>query len=335
MAKRWNILVPTGEYPHPSGVTQVIDDRAVTAMADSFDPVNGVHVDRDHYSDMTDEQREKVKEVLGDSGYDFPSSALAWVMEVRPTAKGLEGVISPTALENNDLVDGAYKFLSPVFLKADCEEVGPGRVRPMRLAKLAATNENNIPMPPLMLNKNKQEMLVGPSVSYHNRTTENQVDYKALLLSILGLPSDAEDSAIEEAMTGMKNAAEENAELKQEKERATATIEEMQNRLVTYEKDEMDRKVSSALAEFKDVIRNREVVEASLRNSFDSTVAALRALKPATLLNRTSGSEPDGGEDVRAKRDSYIEEVALKNRCTTRAQAWEIAQRTRPELFIN
>ena len=42
------------------------------------------------------------------------------------------------------VVGGRYRFLSPVWAKSDCEDLGNDRLRPVRLLNAAVTNDPNL-----------------------------------------------------------------------------------------------------------------------------------------------------------------------------------------------
>ncbi len=328
MAKAWHLIVPVGEFPHPKGVVQVIDRASVDAMAHAFDPSRKVLVDFDHYSDLTNDQRDAVKaaKVL------LPSDAAGWVTAVRATAKGLAGEIDFTPAGDAALGNRSYRFLSPVFLGRDVESDGEGRVRPLRLAKVGLTNEPNMTAIPALANRGEDEQLIGPAVDcMANRMDKEQgekMDYKAKLCNALNLdPAKATDEEIDAAITARKAKDDESAA-------KVAEGEEMANRVKKLESAALKVRVDAALSEHAGVIANRADIESALTADFDGTIKTLRALKLATLPNRADGDLPDG--DIAAKdaaRTKFIEEVKLSNRCATNAQAWEIAQRHKPELF--
>jgi phage I-like protein len=111
MKTAMQMLVPVGDFPHPSGVTQVIDQAAVQAMAAAFSPERRILVDRDHYSDLTNTDREKLQKM----GIKLSSEAAGWISAVDPRADGLWGTIDLTPDGARDVAAGNFRFLSPVF----------------------------------------------------------------------------------------------------------------------------------------------------------------------------------------------------------------------------
>jgi hypothetical protein len=131
----WFLAVPAGEFPHAeSGQVQVIDREAIERMDFRFkQDRKDLVVDRDHFH------------------YDSTrsSEASGWIVNTRPTPKGLEVQIRWTDLGEVDLSNGRYRYCSPVFLAGDVEKLGGNRIRPFRLDSLGLTNQPNIPMAPL------------------------------------------------------------------------------------------------------------------------------------------------------------------------------------------
>ena len=81
---KMHMLVPVGEFPHPSGVVQVIDQAAVVGMSKAFDPSRKVLVDRDHYSDLTNTERAKLAEM----GIQLSSEAAGWISDLENRGGG-------------------------------------------------------------------------------------------------------------------------------------------------------------------------------------------------------------------------------------------------------
>ncbi len=163
-ADGWYQVAPLGEFAHAqAGVVQVVDAEACAAMANRFQEESsganfaGLLVDFDHFS-LDGEKR---------------SEAAGWItaLEARGTgasgqASGANGEVSTTKVTKNTKVGeegaglfakirwsdvgeeavkgGRYRFLSPVWNRADCVDLGGGRVRPVRLLNAAVTNDPNL-----------------------------------------------------------------------------------------------------------------------------------------------------------------------------------------------
>lgn len=129
----WVHVVPRGEYPHrDSGKVQVIDDRAFEQMMERFlreaarPNFSGLLVDQDHFS------------------YDksHPSSAYGWAKELDLRSDGLWARIEFTDEGESAVRNRRYKFVSPVF--GETENLGNGRLRPVRLETIGFTNAPNM-----------------------------------------------------------------------------------------------------------------------------------------------------------------------------------------------
>ena len=132
----WVHVTPCGEFPHAgAGVTQVVDREACHRIAAEFggrkeDPnFPGVLVDFDHFSLDTDKSSEAAGWITGLEARDTG----LWA-RVRWSDSGLAAVKG-----------GRFRLVSPVFpAPADCEDLGGGRIRPVKLVSVALTNEPNI-----------------------------------------------------------------------------------------------------------------------------------------------------------------------------------------------
>jgi len=138
----WYQLAPLGEFPHggPStgsgqaGIVQVIDAEACEAMASRFQAdaavanFAGLLVDFDHFS-LDDRAR---------------SEAAGWIVNVEGRDTGLWANIRWSDLGEEAVKGGRYRFLSPVWARSDCFDLGNGRVRPVRLMNAAVTNDPNL-----------------------------------------------------------------------------------------------------------------------------------------------------------------------------------------------
>jgi len=133
-------LVPFGEYPHVSGAVQVIDRESVASMVETFAASRGVLVDVDHYSELGT----AVADAVDSLGVELPTEAAGWVRSVRAGADGLYGDVDWTDMGEGAVTSKRYRFLSPVWRYSDLVQLGDGRVRPLKLAKVGITNMPNI-----------------------------------------------------------------------------------------------------------------------------------------------------------------------------------------------
>lgn len=136
----WYQIEVTGE--HSAGKTrdgkprrQVIDDAALQSIVDRFqaekaaagEAWGGMLVDLDHHSHDLDKTTE----------------AQAWLQDVEIRDGQLYGRLDLTDLGEASIRNKRVKWFSTEYDPADLEELGEGRVRPLRLAGLALTNRPN------------------------------------------------------------------------------------------------------------------------------------------------------------------------------------------------
>ena len=134
-ADGWYQVAPFGEFAHAqAGLTQVVDADACTAMANRFAEeakapnFAGLLVDFDHFS-LDGEKR---------------SEAAGWITALENRDGGLFAKIRWSDIGESAVKGGRYRFLSPVWNRADCVDLGGGRVRPVRLLNAAVTNDPNL-----------------------------------------------------------------------------------------------------------------------------------------------------------------------------------------------
>lgn len=301
------LLVPKGEYPHPSGLVQVVDDDAINSMVESFPSGQKLLFDFDHYSDLTNEQRE----AIDGAHILLPSVAAGWVTKVEPRADGLYGDVDWTPDGSTALRNRSYRFRSPVFPRSGIEVIGEGRVRPRTLSKVALTNEPNMRGMPSLANRGNAEEddLSGPSVENTANVIEAKpeekktMDYKAALLAFLNLPADATDEQIGKAISAKK---ESDSAMANQVEVAKDEKTALENRAVAAEaeletlaKQALSVKIDATLKKHEGVIANRGDVEAALTKDFEGTLKVLQGLK--ALPNRADGELPGSHEEDKSK----------------------------------
>jgi hypothetical protein len=134
-ADGWYQVAPLGEFAHAqAGLTQVVDSESCQAMANRFAEeakapnFAGLLVDFDHFS-LDGEKR---------------SEAAGWITALENRDGGLFAKIRWSDVGESAVKGGRYRFLSPVWNRADCVDLGGGRVRPVRLLNAAVTNDPNL-----------------------------------------------------------------------------------------------------------------------------------------------------------------------------------------------
>ena len=142
-ADGWHQLAPLGEFPHSAaGIVQVIDAVACTLMVAAFENARatsgnfpGLLIDFDHFS-LDAEKRSEAAGWITDLKFCPPSSG--------NNPAGLFASIRWSDTGEAAVKGGRYRFLSPVWAKTDCEDLGGDRFRPVRLLNAAVTNDPNL-----------------------------------------------------------------------------------------------------------------------------------------------------------------------------------------------
>ena len=159
------------------------------------------------------------------------------------------------------------------------------------------------------------------------------MDYKKILLKLLGLSDDAADDAITAAADAMPGAM-------KQTETELATVK---NRLQVLETETLTTEAKAFVAKHADVIKDPAKIENAYVQNKASTIALIEAIKPANeqkkpliVLNR-GGSTPAANEqvdsrDLAAKQRKAIATVKNREKCNNE-RAFVIAQEEHPELF--
>ena len=309
-------IAPLGEFAHAAaGVVQVLDTEACTAMAARFaaDAATpnfpGLLIDFDHLS-MDSTQR---------------SEAAGWIVALearcqtadqdgaaggrRPTAEdfGLWAQIRWSDVGEEAVKGGRYRFLSPVWSRSDCVELGVDpasgwpRMRPVRLLNAAVTNDPNLKgMRPL---SNSGQMAVdgGPGIvrgesvdsRAFNRGTQSHGEriMKSViekLLNHLGLAADATEAVVLEklgtlpAVTVVTELQNSLRDLQTKHDALVATLKTVEGELV-----------NRHLAEFEGIVteKSRDFWAAELISNRAGALTALAEL--ASLRDAGGNAEPE------------------------------------------
>lgn len=326
----WFHLVPMGEFPHTSGVVQVIDAKATGAMLNRFtsDKASpnfpGLLVDFDHFSDST----------------EHASEAAGWVDDLDNRGDGIWGHIRWSDSGEAAVKGGRYRLVSPVFNARDAEPItnAAKKLRPLRLVKVAITNDPNLKgMVPL---SNRD----GASAPAANPTNKMKT-----IATKLGLSAEASEDAILAAVTQILNRAD-GAEAKV----AFLTKENgiLTNRVTEQDSEHIETELTARgiegdrrtrLTPILAAMKNRNERVEFLDEVFgeiedEGGVTTTPSGKP--VLNRGAARTPapkrgGKGEDAQSlasKAEAAVQEIKLANRCTY-TEATNIAMRTKPELF--
>lgn len=178
----WMHVCPIGEHAWTSAdgkerIVQIIDNDACAAMAASYPlSVPNSRIDIDHES-MDAEKR---------------TAAVGWgrKAEVRDDGLWVQVEWNP---EGRDLIENKiYKFNSPCFPREGLVDLGNGRMRVTKLGVIALTNDPNLRGQKPLTNRRSES-------ANPNTKPANTMDYKAMLLKLLGLPPEATDEQISAA----------------------------------------------------------------------------------------------------------------------------------------
>lgn len=288
-ADGWYHIASLGDFPHKqSGLVQVLDATAIAAMVNRFnadkeragEKFPGVLIDQDHFSLDTDK----------------PTTAYGWIQELSNRADGLWAQIKWTDVGEAAVKGGSYRFLSPVWNREDCEDLGNDRVRPMRIRNAAVTNDPNLKGLTPMSNRDgcdaKEKQNMKNIAAKLGMANSDQADEKSVLEQIDAL------------LAKIKS-----YEMKEDNEA------KLTNRVKELETAALGALVEKDLVEFAGVIVNRDEAKAQLMANRDGTLKAWRALKVAALPNRGDGQQPaNDGAHSDGKTADEVKAEAIRNR---------------------
>ncbi len=278
-------IAPLGEFPHAcAGVMQVIDQEACVAMAARFAAdaavanFAGLLIDFDHFSMQGGQRSEAAGWIVGLEARAGSGKGQAVSAEGDPhpsplpsqgEGAGLWAQIRWSDLGEEAVEGGRYRFLSPVWAREDCVELGMDgatgypRMRPVRLLNAAVTNDPNLRgMRPLSNSGQKPEVRsqkdektgTGDAAGVEKRLSCGDTrdegkgaNMKAViekLVNHLGLAADAVEAVILEKMAGMP---------------ALTAVAELQNSL-TAARTELDA-LKAAMKGVEDELVNRHLAE--------------------------------------------------------------------------
>jgi phage I-like protein len=345
-ADRWYMVARRGEHPialEENGrrivLLQIVDETACEAMVNRFrealeaDPAYQPLVDYDHFSEDTENS----------------SEAAGWITALDNRDDGLYAQIEWTDTGAAAVNGKRFRFLSPVWHRKDCDDLGNRRIRPMRLDRAAVTNDPNIRGIRPLINRAENGATEPAEPAGDPRADtggkESSMDYKAELLAMLGLPAEASDEEVAKACAARKDelansqaAAEAAAKAAaEEKEQLKNRAEQAEAKLAEHERKTLETDVEKDLDEFKDRFTNREEVKAQLLANRAGTRKLLEAMKPIPgltepLRNRKDAKAPEPLVDNAAVINRKVQEYRAANRCSF-DQAWDAVRASEPELF--
>lgn len=290
---KWMHVCPLGEHAWQSAdgaehLLQVIDREACEAMARTYPlSIPNSRIDVDHESMDADKR----------------TAAVGWGRKAEAREDGLWVEVEWNP-EGRDLVaNKVYRFSSPCFPRDGLVDLGDGRVRVTKLGVIALTNDPNLRGQKPLTNRRAQS-------ANPNTKPTSTMDYKSLLLTLLGLPADASDDAVNKAAAAAKSA---NTEAKTEKEAMQNRVAELETQLVNHDldahgiTDPAQRKLLTSMLANKASRTDALSLVASLK-----AAAAAKVKEP--LHNRNGAKTPDTLTQL-SKGDSKAEaEDQLHNR---------------------
>ena len=300
----WYHVVPLGEYPHESGVVQVVDKVAIESMVNRFTP--SVLVDFDHFSYDPDKS----------------SEAAAWGDEVEARADGLWSKLRLTDVGEPALKNGRFRFISPVWRPEDVEDLGDGRIRPLRLDTLGLTNNPNMRgMVPLSNREALPASPAQPTPPARESQADNQTQMKSIAIK-LGLSADASEASVLAEVEKLIKRCEtaESSAGTATKERDEAVVA---NRRLAEEQIDADLTIAGITDEGK--IGRLKPILAAMKNRKERTdfLADFAPVKDATktgvqqpLTNRETAKTPatKPGDETAVKAASAQRAARISNR---------------------
>lgn len=318
----WIQLAPYGEIEAPLvsdgakevKIVQVLNHAVADGLVERFNRETaspnfpGLLVDYDHFSHDTEKS----------------SRAAGWIEEVAARDTGLWGKVRFTAGGKSALEGGDYRLFSPVFGFPARDYQPRERVSPAALLRGALTNDPRFKgMLPI---SNRQD---GPAVGQ-----PKNMDYKSVLISLLGLAAAATDAEIQAAAEGKKS----------ETENRKSDLAAVQNRAAAAEA--RATQAEAALLEHDLDAAGlqgdaRSAAKVILSKNRAEGLAFLKAMKPAegdgsyqVTHNRSAAKAPPAG-DARAtttNREAAVREYMSVNRCDFET-AWNSVRAAKPDLF--
>ena len=297
----WYHIAPLGEFTHAgAGVVQVIDQEACIAMAARFAAdaktpnFPGLLIDFDHFS-LDGEKR---------------SEAAGWILGLENRDSGLWAQIRWSDSGEEAVKGGRYRFLSPVWARSDCVDLGNGRVRPVRILNAAVTNDPNLKgMVPLSNRSQEPELRSQNAAAVDFRTlnsADNNLREKSMkaviekLVNHLGLAADATEAVILEKMGGLISATvvtelqNSLSALQTKHDGLVANLKTVEGELVNRHMAEFEGVISEGAKPFwtEQLIQNRVGALAALGDMREMADKVVAASEPSKDLTKDAGRKP-------------------------------------------
>lgn len=294
----WIQISPLGNFPHGSGVVQVVDAAALDSLANSYQ--GDLLLDFDHESSDPTKR----------------TTAAGWIDGVEARADGLWGHVRWSAAGENALANGEYRFVSPVW---DVEELGGKRVRPVRLLEAGLTNKPNLKNLKPISNREQDAPGGEPGLGTTAEAATKEKNHTMKLINrALDLSPDASEEAATagidklkkeraEAGTTLANRDVELSEAKTQLANRDAEITKLKTAIAANDEAHADSLLDAA--GIKDaaergtfraaILANREQGSALLKLTVEARkeAADLKAKANAPLTNRQTAKTPDGKQE--------------------------------------
>ena len=325
----WVQLAPLGDHPHALGI-QRFTPAFIQNMANRFNGFfarmgrlfSGAPTFEGHHDIEPDK---------------YPNSrSYGWIMSLEARPDGLWGRMIWTPEGREMLKNGAFKFVSPVFIgKPIGQQNGQTIFEPIAFKSLALTNEPNLPLPPLA----------------------NSKDSMTTITELLGLPADATADQIIEAARSLNERATtlQNSLTSQQSEFATlqnslstqssalsttqAGLASATERASSLQTKLITAILDNAIRESRITLAQRDHWKAEFEKDFAAAETQLANQEP--VLNTESATRDLGNHknayDTEATRraalTAYIAEQESKS--LTYDEAWQRAKSERADIFAN
>ncbi|MDR2981998.1 MAG: phage protease [Puniceicoccales bacterium] len=293
----------------PVTIKQVLTAADLVAIANRYkkDGSPELLVDFDHFS----------------ADLEKPTRAAGWIHNVEARGDELWAQMRHSSSGRNALEGGDYRYFSPV-LGFPAKNYRPGdEAHPVALLCGALTNQPTFKgMVPL---SNRQ----GDPLAQTEINAD--MDYKLLLIALLGLAATATDAEIQAAADAAKLKIADSAKLAETQNRLDKVLAEQ------VERDLDAHKLTGAA---------RDQWKVALTKNRDEALGLLKTLKPsgkaddptyARTHNRDKADVPNGQDiasDRGRERDSAVHEYQTRNRCSF-GVAWNAVRQSKPQLFVD
>jgi hypothetical protein len=311
----WVMLAPLGDHPHALGI-QRFTPIAIQNMATRFNGLLG-KLGRLFSGAPTFEGHHDVEPDK------YPNSkSYGWIMSLDARADGLWGRMVWTPEGRQMLQNGAFKFVSPVFIGRPIgQQNGQTVFDPVAFKSLALTNEPNLPLPPLANEKDSMQTITEILQLQPEATAEQIIEAARTLhgrVTTLQNSVSTGETALTTAQTQLAN--------------AIARADAAQARLV-------GMILENAIRDSRITLAQRDHWKAELEKDLAAAETALANSAPVLntkSMTRDLGNEK-GAYDTEATRRAalvgYIAEQQSKG--LTYDEAWSRAKVERADVFAS